>query len=99
MLHRLCCCGVERAKGHIISSRLRGLHREMTAVVTGHPNLGVTPQQFTRLPNVAIALPQMHAICLQALGQSNTVIHDESHVMRGANGLQWLRERCSLMLI
>jgi hypothetical protein len=70
----------------------------MTAVVTGNANLRVAAKQFTRFSNVTIALAQMQAVGLQALGQSNAVVHDKRDVMRSANGLQRLRKSRRFML-
>jgi hypothetical protein len=71
----------------------------MTAIVTGHANLGIAAKQFARLTNIAIALPHMHTVGFQPLRKGNTVIDDERNVMRSANGLQWFRKCRRLMLI
>jgi hypothetical protein len=59
------------------------------AVVAGNANLRVRTKRFAGFTNVAIALPQMHAIGLQPLGKRDAVIHNERYIMRSAYGLQW----------
>jgi hypothetical protein len=99
MVHRFGCGWVESTKCYIIGPGFRCFHREMSAIVAGNTNLCVTPKQFPRFTNIAIALPQMHTICFQPLSQGNAVVHDKRNVMRRANGLQRLRKSRRFMLI
>ena len=79
---------IEGAERDIIRARLARLHREMAAVVAGDADLRARAEQPPRLSRIAVALPQMHAVRAEPLGQRHVVIDDEGDVMLGA-------DRCS----
>lgn len=99
MLYLLGAGRKECSESHIIRTRLCGLHGEVAAIVTGHANLRVFSKLAPCLGNFAIALPQMHAIRFQSLGERDAVVDDECDIMRSADGLQRLGKRGSLMLV
>ena len=52
--------------------------------MTGHANLRLAPQDFARFSDVAIALPKVDAIGLEAFCKRHAVVDDEGTVVRRA---------------
>ena len=61
---------VKRAKGHIVRARLTGVHGEMTAIVAGHADLGVPTKAVPGVLHIAVVLPEMHPVGLDAPAQA-----------------------------
>lgn len=88
----------ESAEGDVIRPCLARFHSEVAAGVACNADLGLAPQILARRPDIAIALPQVHAIGPEALCQRDAVVHDESTVTIRANPLERLGKPGCLML-
>jgi len=55
-------------------------------------------EQGPRLANIAVALPQMHAVRAEALGESHAVVDDEGDIGVGADPLQRLGKPGQLVI-
>ena len=53
---------IESAEGDIVRARLARIHRQVAAVVTCPADLRRRAEQRAGIANVAVALPEMHAV-------------------------------------
>jgi len=67
--------------------------------VARHADLRFSSQNLPRFLHTAVALAEMHAIGLEALGQGDAVIDDERDVVPGANRLKRFGEARRLVLV
>ena len=67
--------------------------------MAGHPDLRFAAKFLARIADIAIALPQMHAIGAEPLGQRDIVIDDEGHVAGRADRLQRFGQPRSFVLV
>ena len=90
---------IKCTKGHIICPRFGCFHRKVSAIMAGDTDLKLFAQLQPRIGNIAVALPQMHTVRVQAFGQCHAIVNDERHIMRRADRLQGFGKCCGLMLV
>ena len=71
----------------------------MATVVTGPADLRAWAEQSTRLADVAVRLPEMHAVGAKPLRQSHAVVDDERDVGVSADSVQRFGKAGELMLL
>jgi hypothetical protein len=78
----------ESAESDVIGPGLTRAHRQMAAVVAGDADLRVRPEAVAGFARVAIILPQVDAIGVEALGEADRIVDDKGHLTLGADRLK-----------
>jgi hypothetical protein len=99
MLHLLGQGREKRTKGNIVCPGVPRIHRHVAAGMTGNADLRFLAQPVAGITRVAIALPQMHSIRAQSLGQTDRIVDDEGNFAVRANALQRFGEPRRFMLV
>ena len=70
----------------------------MAAIMTGDADLRLRTEERPRLLNIAVLLPEMHAIGAEALRKAHAVVDDERDAGVRADALERLGQPSDLML-
>ena len=79
---------MEGPERDIVGPVLPRLHSQMTAVVAGHPDLGLAPEQRPGVRDRAVALPEMNTVRTCLCGKVGAIIDDERHAIGLADRFQ-----------